>query len=297
MLKSLLRVVGAIALLLAAYFLLQVLLLNASIAVAALLNGFPLENIESLQNAQFLKDNPAIAAWMVNAEAVGLFLSVSAMLIFLHFTGYYRLRPGLLRSLAPKPLLLSTLLVFTSMFALNIFVQWLPLKDNLSDVFAGLSRNPLGIFTLAFLAPLLEEVFFRGAIQGLLMRFFGRPWPAIIVAALVFGVFHMNPVQVVYATLLGMVLGWIYYRTGSLMSVIVGHVLNNSLAVLTTVAFSAADEQAVANSQAGIAGFVLFAALSVYLALKLKAASKREQSTSLLDAMPSDSRFKRTKCD
>ena len=276
MIKSLLRVVGAIALMLAVYFLLQVLLLNASIAVAALLNGFPLENMGSLQNAQFLKDNPAIASWMVNAEAVGLFLSVSAMLIFLHFAGYYRLRPGLLRSLAPRPLLLSTLLVFSSMFALNILVQWLPLKDNLSDVFAGLSRNPLGIFTLAFLAPLLEEVFFRGAIQGLLMRFFGRPWPAIIVAALVFGVFHMNPVQVVYATLLGMVLGWIYYRTGSLMSVIVGHVLNNSLAVLTTVAFSAADEQAVANSSAGIAGFVLFAALSVYLALNLKAASKRE---------------------
>ena len=297
MIKSLLRVAGTIALLLAVYYLLQVLLLNVSIAVAALLNGFPLENMGSLQDAQFLKDNPAIASWMVNAEAVGLFLSVSAMLIFLHFTGYYRLRPGLLRSLAPKPLLLSTLLVFTSMFALNIFVQWFPLKDNLSDMFAGLSRNPLGVFTLAFLAPLLEEVFFRGAIQGVLMRFFGRPWPAIIVAALVFGVFHMNPVQVVYATLLGMVLGWIYYRTGSLMSVIVGHVLNNSLAVLTTVAFSAADEQAVANSSAGIAGFVFFAALSVYLALKLKAASKREQSTSLLDAMPSGSRFKRTKCD
>lgn len=282
MIKSLLRVAGTIALLLAVYFLLQVLLLNVSIAVAALLNGFPLENIESLQNAQFLKDNPAIAAWMVNAEAVGLFLSVSAMLIFLHFTGYYRLRPGLLRSLAPRSLLLSTLLVFSSMFALNILVQWLPLKDNLSDMFAGLSRNPLGVFTLAFLAPLLEEVFFRGAIQGLLMRFFGRPWPAIIVAALVFGVFHMNPVQVVYATLLGMVLGWIYYRTGSLMSVIVGHVLNNSLAVLTTVAFSAADEQTVANSSAGIAGFVFFAALSVFLALKLKAATAGSSARSVI---------------
>ena len=271
MMKSLLRVAGAIALLLAVYFLLQVLSLNVSITVAALMNGFPLENLESLQDALFLKDNPAIASWVVNAEAVGLFLSSLVMLVFLHFTGYYRLRLSLLRSLAPRPLFLSTLLVFTSMFALNIFVQWFPLKDNLSDVFSGLSRNPLGIFTLAFLAPLLEEVFFRGAIQGVLMRFFGRPWPAIIVAALVFGIIHWNPVQVVYATLFGLVLGWIYYRTGSLLSVIVGHVLNNSLAVMTTVAFSTADEQAVANSSAGIAGFVLFAVLSVYLAVKLKA--------------------------
>ena len=195
------------------------------------------------------------------------------MLLFLHFTGFYRLRVGLVRSVAPKPLLLSTLLVFTSMFTLNIFVQWFPLENNLTDLFVGLSNNPLGIVSLAFLGPLLEEVLFRGAIQGVLMRFFGRPWPAIIVAALVFGIFHMNPVQILYATLLGIVLGWIYYRTGSLMSVIVGHVLNNSLAVVTTVAFSAADEQTVAESPAGIAGFVLFAVLSVLLAVKLERVS------------------------
>ncbi len=273
MMKTLLRVVGTISLLVAIYYLLQVLLLTASMAVAVLASNLPIESMEMVNDAQFLKDNPALADAVVNARAVGLFLSALVMLIFLHFTGFYRLRWGLVRSIAPRPLLLSTLLVFTSMFALNIFVQWFPLENNLTDLFVGLSRNPLGIISLAFLGPLLEEVLFRGAIQGLLMRFFGRPWPAIIVAALVFGVFHMNPVQIVYATLLGIVFGWIYYRTGSLMSVIVGHVLNNSLAVATTVAFSSAEEQAVANSSAGIAGFVLFAALSVYLALKLKGES------------------------
>ena len=101
------------------------------------------------------------------------------------------------------------------------------------------------------------------------MRYFGHPWPAIIVAALVFGIFHLNPVQIVYATLLGIVLGWIYYRTGSLLSVIVGHVLNNSLAVTTTALWGAAEEEAVANSPVGVAGFVMFAALSVFLAVKL----------------------------
>ena len=40
---------------------------------------------------------------------------------------------------------------------------------------------------------------------------------------------------------------------------------------MTTVAFGAAEEEAVANSTAGIAGFVLFAVLSVWLAVKLKA--------------------------
>ena len=268
-----LRLVGTIALLLAMYYLLQVVLITVSMAVAAFVCNLPVESIAHIGDAQFLKENPAVAACVVYAQAWVLFLSSLTMLLFIHFTGLYRLRRDLLHSIAPRPLLLSTLLVFSAMFALNIFVQWFPLENNMGDTFLGLSRNAVGIMGLALFGPLLEEVLFRGAIQGALMRYFGRPWPAIVVAALVFGIFHMNPVQIVYATLLGIVLGWIYYRTGSLLSVIVGHVLNNSLAVVTTVAFGATDEQAVANSTAGIAGFVLFAALSVWLAVKLKAES------------------------
>lgn len=269
--KRSLCLVGTIALLLAMYYLLQVVLITVSMAVAAFVCNLPVESMQHFGDAQFLKENPEVADCVVNAQAWGLFLSSFTMLLFIHFTGLYKLRRDLLHSIAPRPLLLSTLLVFSAMFALNIFVQWFPLENNMSDTFLGLSRNAVGIMGLAFFGPLLEEVLFRGAIQGALMRYFGRPWPAIVVAALVFGVFHMNPVQIVYATLLGIVLGWIYYRTGSLLSVIVGHVLNNSLAVVTTVAFGAAEEQAVANSTAGIASFVLFAALSVWLAVKLKA--------------------------
>ena len=271
--KRSLRLVGTIALLLAMYYLLQVVLITVSMAVVAFVCNLPVESMQHFGDARFLEENPAVADCVVNAQAWGLLLSSLTMLLFIHFTGLYRLRRDLLHSIAPRPLLLSTLLVFSAMFALNIFVQWFPLENNMGDTFLGLSRNTVGIMGLAFFGPLLEEVLFRGAIQGLLMRFFGRPWPAIVVAALVFGIFHMNPVQIVYATLLGIVLGWIYYRTGSLLSVIVGHVLNISLAVVTTVAFGATEEQAVANSTAGIAGFVLFAVLSVWLAIKLKAES------------------------
>ena len=77
-----------------------------------------------------------------------------------------------------------------------------------------------------------EEALFRGAIQGYMMRHF-KPWTAIVCSALIFGLAHMNPIQIVYATLLGVVFGWIYYRTGSLLPVILGHVLNNSVAIIT----------------------------------------------------------------
>ena len=267
--KRVLRVIGTILLLLVLYYMLQVLLLSVSMTLAALVGGIPPESLQFIEDAQYMEENPTVAAYIVNGQAIGLFLSALIMLLFIHFAGFYRLRLQHLRSLAPRPLLFSTLVVFFSMFVLNIFVQWFPLEDNLSNVFSGLSNNVLGILTLAVLAPLLEEVLFRGAIQGMLMRFFGRPWPAIIVAALIFGVFHMNPVQIVYATLLGIILGWIYYRTGSLLSVIVGHVLNNSLAVVTTLLYSSAEEEAVADSVFGIVNFLVFAFLSIFFAVKL----------------------------
>ncbi len=268
-----LRLVAKIAGLLAVYYVLQVLFVSVAtsllLKIASNAGDIPDDALDFIYNAQYIKDHPALQACLVNARALGIFLSAISMLLFIHFAGYYRIGRGLWRSVESRPLLISTLLVFFSMLAINIFVQWFPLEDNLSDVFNGLSRNPLGILGLAVLAPVLEEVLFRGAIQGALMRFYGRPWPAIITAALVFGIFHWNPVQVVCATLLGIVFGWIYYRTGSLLSVIVGHVLNNSFAVMTTISMSSSGEEAAANSSSGISGFIVFSALSVYLAMKL----------------------------
>ena len=268
-----LRLVATIAGLLAVYYVLQVLFLTLAttlvVNMAANAGDIPPEAIDFISNAKYLNDHPEVQDCLTNARALGTLFSTVSMLLFIHFAGYYKLRRGLWRSVAPRPLVFSTLLVFSSIFALNIFVQWFPLRDNLNDVFDRLSHNTLGVLGLAVLAPLLEEVLFRGAIQGALMRFFDRPWPAIIVAALVFGIIHWNPVQTVYATLFGIVLGWIYYRTGSLMSVIVGHVLNNTFAVITTLLGNSAEDEAVAGSAPNVTGFILFAALSVYLAIKL----------------------------
>lgn len=268
-----LRLVARIGGLLAVYYVLQVLFLTLAtsllVNIASNAGDIPADAIDFINNTKYLNDHPAVQDCMTNARALATLFSTVSMLLFIHFAGYYKLRRGLWRSLAPKPLFTSTLLVFSSIFALNIFVQWFPLEDNLDDVFDSLSHNALGVLGLAVLAPLLEEVLFRGAIQGALMRFFGRPWPAIIIGALVFGIIHWNPVQIVYATLFGVVLGWIYYRTGSLMSVIVGHVLNNTFAVLTTVLGSSSEDEAVGSGAPNIAGFIFFAAMSVYLAIKL----------------------------
>jgi len=81
----------------------------------------------------------------------------------------------------------------------------------------------------SIVGPLLEEYLFRGVLlRGLLRNY--SPWVAIWQSALLFGVFHMNPSQSLSAMLLGLLLGWLYYRTQSLALCVSLHALNNALA-------------------------------------------------------------------
>ena len=275
-----LKVLGVVVLLLIVYAAFQGIFTGIVIGVAmgcSIAAGkVSVEQLANIGNVEKITDIPGLVGCGIEVVAVALFLAALSMLLFIHLTKLFRLRVSLFRSIAFKPLIVSTLLVFSSMFALNIFVQFFPLDDLLANEFQGLSRSLLGAFTISVLAPLLEEVMFRGAIQGYMMRTFRSPWLAIVVAALVFGIFHMNPIQIVYASLLGFVFGWIYYRTGSLMSVIVGHVLNNSIATLTMLCFGESTETEIIeefspfaeNVMSGIL-FVLFTAVSLFLAVKL----------------------------
>lgn len=279
--KKFFKVLGVIALLIVVYSLFQGLFTGLAMVVfvvyAIIAGKIDVNAIATYGDAQAFMENSVMEGYVTDAMAWGLFLSAINMLLFIHLTRLFRLRMSIFASIARRPLVFSTFLVFTSMFALNIFVQWFPLEDMLTDQFEGLTHTLLGAFTISVLAPVLEEVMFRGAIQGYMMRRFRRPWLAIVVAGLVFGIFHMNPVQVVYASLLGIIFGWIYYRTRSLLSVIVGHVLNNTIATITMLFFADTSEaeligenfSPVTETAMEVMMFLGFAAVSVLLAIKL----------------------------
>lgn len=76
------------------------------------------------------------------------------------------------------------------------------------------------------MAPLFEEVLFRGVIQGALTNRYNAII-GILVSSLVFGLVHGNPVQMCNAFFVGLVLGYIYHRTGTLWAVIILHFFNN----------------------------------------------------------------------
>ena len=93
-----------------------------------------------------------------------------------------------------------------------------------------LMGNRLGYIVVGLLAPLVEEVVFRGAILRVLLKWNQNHWLCIAISAALFGLSHFNPAQTPHAFLAGLLLGWMYYRTGSIVPGVVVHWVNNSVA-------------------------------------------------------------------
>ena len=92
----------------------------------------------------------------------------------------------------------------------------------------------LGVFAfLVVVAPLTEELLFRGLfLSRLRERYSGGA--AVAGSALCFGVFHLLPWQAVTAGLMGLFLGWLVLRSGSVFVPMAAHALFNLLPVLAT---------------------------------------------------------------
>ena len=104
------------------------------------------------------------------------------------------------------------------------------------------------MLTVIVAAPILEEILFRGIIQGSLVRKYG-PWRGVLVASAIFGVVHGIPQQVVNAFFVGAVLGFVYYCSRSLIVVMVIHAINNAFSYFFVDRGRRADEVYVGNDR------------------------------------------------
>ncbi len=78
------------------------------------------------------------------------------------------------------------------------------------------------------IAPVAEELFFRGVCQTALNHVFRRRWLSTVLVGSAFGLAHMDQPQVVAPLIvLGVILGYVYERTGSLVAPITMHLLFN----------------------------------------------------------------------
>lgn len=156
-------------------------------------------------------------------------------------------------------------------FSTDLVSEWLDLPNNLEEQFLGMSTSAVGILSIAVLGPIVEELTFREAIIGGLLKKGVGPWVAIIFSALCFGLIHGNPAQVPFACIVGIILGIIYVKTGNVVVTSIIHIINNSIAVIE---MNLLGDEAADLSYKDILGvadipvIIILAALCVFLLTK-----------------------------
>jgi sodium transport system permease protein len=137
---------------------------------------------------------------------------------------------------------------------LSIGIGWLesnflPMSDEMKQEmsrqmaeFFPKPENALQWASLLFIGALspaiCEELLFRGFIlQGL--RGSVRPWVAVVVTALLFGLLHMSIYRLAGTTALGVLMGFLVLRTGSIYPAMLFHFVNNALALTFAMVFDA----------------------------------------------------------
>ncbi len=146
------------------------------------------------------------------------------------------------------------------------------------------------IFTLAVVPALCEEFLFRATILRLLAPY-SRSF-AVIASALCFGLMHRNPIQILYATAAGIVIGFIYLKTGSYFWAFLTHFVNNLIAVAQSVLFGNLDEVSATRAFVIIESIVIITGIISGLVLILGQKKKGSPHTTgsfgvILDASDS----------
>ena len=124
-------------------------------------------------------------------------------------------------------------IIFTQ-FQVKIFPESVKIAEALEKVlsFKITGLHPLlGIFLFAISPGICEDLLFRGILLSSLKKRFS-PTYTIIIVAMLFGIFHMHIFRFLPTAIIGLYLTFIVYKTGSVYLSIIGHSLNNGLALM-----------------------------------------------------------------
>ena len=127
------------------------------------------------------------------------------------------------------------IMTLATMIIIELITELIPMPESFIELFEGLIQpNIFSFLTIVVLAPILEELLFRGIILEAFLKNYS-PWKAIIWSAFIFGIAHFNPWQIIGASLAGILIGWAYVKTNSLIPGIMIHFVNNliSFSIMT----------------------------------------------------------------
>jgi len=126
--------------------------------------------------------------------------------------------------------------------------EWIPISPSLKKLFdsmesdymdqikkIALFKTPvdyiIALIVIALTPAIVEETFFRGAMQEIFRRWFVHPWLVITITSIIFSAIHFSWYGFIPRIALGMMLGGIFYYTGNLWYSIIAHFFNNALMV------------------------------------------------------------------
>jgi len=131
---------------------------------------------------------------------------------------------------------MAGIILFTAL--INIFFSYFNTNIEKANPYTAMPSDKIKaiIFLAIFIAPIIEEIFFRGFMQPALVKALGA-LPGIFITALIFGISHTQylnyDIAMVSITVIGLILGVTKYYTGSVMPGIFAHLFNNIIAAMT----------------------------------------------------------------
>ena len=166
-------------------------------------------------------------------NAVSYFVAMALTLVGFLFYRSRRRGPKIIAHFSSRGLN-PVLLLWGVVFMLATSVVLEPLLSLLPEVPNAYGRGAWAIVTVVVMAPLFEEVIFRGVLLESTRAKYGvmATW---LVSSAVFGIVHVHPTVAVNAFAIGLVRGFVYMRTDSLWSTIILHAVNNGIAYLALV--------------------------------------------------------------
>lgn len=134
---------------------------------------------------------------------------------------------------------------FANALILNFLHSLFHINIDTSDVIftSNWSYNIALILSAVVIAPIFEELFFRGAILRILARY--NKTFAIVVSSLLFGFMHMDITQFLFTFILGMILAHYSLKYHSMLVNIGLHFMNNLWAILVTLMYSFVSNQSI----------------------------------------------------
>ena len=215
--------------------------------------GLPMDKaVEEMNKAMMKPENVAYARL---SQVLGtfflMFLPVILYLVICH--GRDGFWVGFNRFINAKQVLIGFLLIFCANviagpladLSRNMIAHFpglnamaIKMENAYSDQVTALSNLKswgeflMAIVIMAFFPALFEELFFRGALQTLLERWWKAPLLALVATSIIFSIIHVSIYLFLSRLVLGFVLGLMYQRSKNIWVNILAHFLNNTVAVM-----------------------------------------------------------------